>query len=66
MPASTRTPRGLDGLRAFLTYGRTVALLGSSGVGKSAIVNGFLGEERLRTREVRESDSRGRHTTTWR
>ncbi len=64
VPASTRTPRGLDGMRAFLAYGRTVALLGSSGVGKSAIVNCFLGEERLRTQEVRESDSRGRHTTT--
>jgi ribosome biogenesis GTPase / thiamine phosphate phosphatase len=62
--ATTRTPTGLDGLRAFLAYGRTVALLGSSGVGKSAIVNGLLGEERFRTREVRESDSRGRHTTT--
>ncbi len=64
VPASTRTPRGLDGLRAFLAYGRTVALLGSSGVGKSAIVNCLLGEERLRTNQVRESDSRGRHTTT--
>jgi len=66
VPATTRTPRGLDGMRAFLAYGRTVALLGSSGVGKSAIVNCFLGEERLRTKEVRESDSRGRHTTTCR
>ena len=66
VPATTLTPHGLDGLRAFLAYGRTVALLGSSGVGKSAIVNGFLGEERLRTGEVRESDSRGRHTTTCR
>ena len=64
--ASTRTPDGLDGVRGFLTYGRTVALLGSSGVGKSAIVNGLLGEDRLRTGEVRESDSRGRHTTTHR
>jgi ribosome biogenesis GTPase len=64
--ASTRTPEGLDAVRAFLAYGRTVALLGSSGVGKSAIVNGLLGEDRLRTGEVRESDSRGRHTTTHR
>jgi ribosome biogenesis GTPase len=66
VPATTTTPGGLDGLRAFLGYGRTVALLGSSGVGKSAIVNGFLGEERLRTGEVRKSDGRGRHTTTFR
>jgi ribosome biogenesis GTPase len=62
--STTRTASGLDGLRAFLAHGRTVALLGSSGVGKSAIVNGLLGEERLSTGEVRESDGRGRHTTT--
>lgn len=65
-PATTRTPDGLDGLRLYLADGRTVALLGSSGVGKSAIVNGLLGEERYRTSAVRESDSRGRHTTTHR
>jgi len=64
IPASTRTPDGLEGIRGFLAYGRTVALLGSSGVGKSAIVNGLLGEERFRTGEVRIGDSRGRHTTT--
>jgi ribosome biogenesis GTPase len=66
VPASTKTSGGLDAVRAFLAYGRTVALLGSSGVGKSAIVNGLLGEDRLRTGAVRESDSRGRHTTTHR
>lgn len=64
--ANTITPQGLDGVRAFLGHGRTVALLGSSGVGKSAIVNRLLQEERLRTGEVRQSDSRGRHTTTHR
>jgi ribosome biogenesis GTPase len=53
-------------LLPFLGPGRTVALLGSSGTGKSTIVNRLLGEERLRTNEVRESDSRGRHTTTHR
>src|SRR4029079_14742556 len=46
--------------------GRTAALLGMSGVGKSSIANGLIGEEVLRTREVREHDSRGRHTTTGR
>jgi ribosome biogenesis GTPase / thiamine phosphate phosphatase len=66
VPASTRVPGGLDGLRAFLAYGRTVALLGSSGTGKSTIINCFLGEERFRTGDVRESDSHGRHTTTHR
>jgi ribosome biogenesis GTPase len=39
-------------------------LLGSSGVGKSTIVNSLIGHELLRTRDVRESDSRGRHTST--
>lgn len=58
------TPGGLDELREFLAFGRTVALLGSSGVGKSAIVNCILGEYRQRTNQVRASDSRGRHTTT--
>lgn len=56
----------IDRVRAYLTPGRTAALLGSSGVGKSSIANALLGEERLRTHDVRESDSRGRHTTTGR
>ena len=51
---------------AYLTAGRTGALLGSSGVGKSTIVNSLVGHELLRTHEVRESDSRGRHTSTHR
>jgi ribosome biogenesis GTPase len=64
--ASTESERGMDGLGEFLAPGRTVALLGSSGVGKSSIVNRLLGEERLRTGDVRASDSKGRHTTTHR
>ncbi len=55
---------GLDALAPYLILGRTVALLGSSGVGKSSLVNRLVGEELLRTREVRRSDQRGRHTTT--
>ncbi len=58
--------QGLDDLAPWLEPGRTVALLGSSGVGKSTIVNQLLGEERQKTRSVRESDQRGRHTTTHR
>ena len=46
--------------------GTTAAILGSSGVGKSTLVNALLGEDRQATAEVRESDSRGRHTTTHR
>jgi ribosome biogenesis GTPase len=64
MASSTVTENGIDGLRGYLDFGRTVALLGSSGVGKSAIVNRLLGEERQQTAAVRESDSRGRHTST--
>jgi ribosome biogenesis GTPase len=57
---------GLDALAPWLAPGRTVALLGSSGVGKSTLVNRLLGREKQRTREVREADQRGRHTTTHR
>ena len=49
---------------AGMVRGRTVAFLGSSGVGKSTIANGLLGEQRQATGAVREADSRGRHTTT--
>lgn len=63
---SARTGEGLAALDRFLAPGITVALLGSSGVGKSTLVNRFLGEERFRTNAVREDDSRGRHTTTHR
>jgi ribosome biogenesis GTPase len=57
---------GLEALQPWLQRGRTVALLGSSGVGKSTLVNRLLGEDRQKTRAVRESDQRGRHTTTHR
>jgi len=63
---SAKHPDTLAGVRAHLAPGRTVALLGSSGVGKSSIANALIGDERLRTRDVRESDSRGRHTTSGR
>jgi ribosome biogenesis GTPase len=63
---SARTGAGLDALRAHLRPGTTAAILGSSGVGKSTLVNALLGEDRQATAEVRDSDSRGRHTTTHR
>jgi ribosome biogenesis GTPase len=63
---SAKKPESLDGVRAQLTRGRTAALLGMSGVGKSSIANALIGEAVLRTHDVRVSDSRGRHTTTGR
>ena len=53
-------------LLAFLLFGRTAVVLGSSGVGKSTLVNSLLGEQRQETAAVRGDDSRGRHTTTHR
>ena len=61
---SARSGDGFDALREFLPPGQTVVLLGSSGVGKSTIVNRLLQRKEQTTREVREGDSRGRHTTT--
>jgi ribosome biogenesis GTPase len=60
---SAKRHDAIDRVRQYLTAGRTAALLGSSGVGKSSIANALLGEERLATRAVREHDSRGRHAT---
>jgi ribosome biogenesis GTPase len=53
-------------LGPFLVAGRTSVVLGSSGVGKSTLLNTLLGEQRQATSDVREDDSRGRHTTTHR
>jgi ribosome biogenesis GTPase len=61
---SALTGDHLDDLRAFFDRNRTAVLLGSSGVGKSTIVNALLGEDLIETQEVREDDHRGRHTTT--
>lgn len=55
---------GLEVLPPYLGAGQTIAFLGSSGAGKSTLINRLLGEERQATREVREADSKGRHTTT--
>ena len=57
---------GVEQLTPYLGRGRTVALMGSSGVGKSTITNRLLGSEVQRTAEVRIHDARGRHTTTHR
>jgi ribosome biogenesis GTPase / thiamine phosphate phosphatase len=55
---------GIDALRQYLTVGNTAAFLGSSGAGKSSIINSLLGEEKQKTGDVRQDDGLGRHTTT--
>lgn len=60
------TRQGIDEIQKYFKKGTTVALLGSSGVGKSTLVNTLAGEEILKTKEIREDDSHGRHATTHR
>src|SRR5690606_11420121 len=57
---------GLEALRGYLGPGQTVAVVGSSGVGKSTLINALLGRAAQRTAEVRGGDDKGRHTTTQR
>lgn len=66
LATSTLTGAGLAELEAHLSSGRTLALVGSSGVGKSSLVNALLGAEKQAVGAIREADDRGRHTTTHR
>ena len=63
---SSRTGAGVEAVARWFEPGRTIALVGSSGVGKSTLLNRLAGEELMVTREIREDDARGRHTTTHR
>ena len=63
---SAHTGFGLNRLNAYLQPGNTVVFLGSSGVGKSSLVNALAGEEIMTVSAIREDDSKGRHTTTHR
>ena len=63
---SVVTGRGLEDIAQYFKRGLTVALLGSSGVGKSTLINQLAGDEHLKVQTVREHDDRGRHTTTHR
>ena len=63
---NAKHPGSVAALQPWLGPGRSVVLVGSSGAGKSTLTNTLLGIERMKTAEVRESDARGRHTTTHR
>lgn len=58
------TKEGIENINKYFSKGKTIVFLGSSGVGKSTLVNTLYGREVMKTSEVRENDSRGRHTTT--
>lgn len=66
VPVNARDPASVSQLDRWLGPGRTAVLVGSSGAGKSTLTNSLLGIERMKTASVRDSDSRGRHTTTHR
>jgi ribosome biogenesis GTPase / thiamine phosphate phosphatase len=66
LSVSAKNQIGLDTLQRYLSKGKTAAFLGSSGVGKSALINCLIGMERQKTGAVRQDDHLGRHTTTMR
>ena len=66
VPVSAVTGEGMEELKKYAAPGKTIALIGSSGVGKSTIVNALNGCELMRTGAIREDDAHGRHTTTHR
>ncbi len=69
VPVLAVNAKDADSVSALLPWlqpGHTVVLVGSSGAGKSTLTNTLMGDERMKTGEVRQSDSRGRHTTTFR
>lgn len=63
---SSKTGYGMEALKKYLQPGKTAVFLGSSGVGKSSLVNALAGEEIMGVNGIREDDSKGRHTTTYR
>ena len=64
LPISNLTGSGIQALQATLQPGKTYCLLGSSGVGKTTLLNNLLGEQLLEVNEVRDKDGKGRHTTS--
>lgn len=63
---SSENGDGLDEIRTYIRPGETIAFVGSSGVGKSTLINRLIGQEVLATKAIREDDAKGRHTTTHR
>lgn len=61
---SNVTGKGLESLKEVLTPGKTYSLLGSSGVGKTTLLNNLIGERRFEVQDIRIKDDKGRHTTT--
>ncbi len=66
LPACAITGRGVKKLSALIKPGDTVVFIGTSGVGKSSLINRLYGDDIQATVEVREQDAKGRHTTSWR
>ncbi len=66
LAACALTGRGVKKLSALIKSGDTVVFIGTSGVGKSSLINRLYGEDIQATVEVREQDAKGRHTTSWR
>jgi ribosome biogenesis GTPase len=65
-PLNAKSAEDASILKPYLTVGKSVVLVGSSGAGKSTLTNTLLGVEKMKTRSVRETDAKGRHTTTHR
>jgi ribosome biogenesis GTPase / thiamine phosphate phosphatase len=63
---SAKTGKAMNSLAKLVRPGQTLVFIGASGVGKSTLINHMYGEDILPTTEVRERDSKGRHTTSWR
>ena len=63
---SAHTGEGMEELKSYIQPSKTIVFLGSSGVGKSSLVNALSGKETMYVNQIREDDSKGRHTTTYR
>jgi ribosome biogenesis GTPase len=66
LPVSVTAGTGLEPLRALVTHGRTLALLGRSGAGKSTLANALAGADVMPVQDIRRADGKGRHTTAYR